>query len=361
MLFFGCEEPHTDHPVFKFYPSSAVFEEGYATKYYYHYYPDNPDSRAGTEIGYTKYVKLSSTLFKTESYDAAYRLTGRRTYLVQGDSVALQDAIAIRNVTDTSELNILNHTISAWNSELSRPHQILYTFNDKQYLYKEYQTSVIDTLIDDRSAKAFTSEWTYAQADTDSVVNQGTSKSYYIEGYGYFGSRNKGSDYTRHVEVVEQMSASEFDRRANHGEHRVAWIDPGNTMSDDSDFQICGHELSIADYYWSSPDAGYFYGKRAMLDTIYSSLDDSKLFNQDGRLVFRFVVNCNGEPGRFIVRGYDLDYRPMEFRQETVDHLFSIMQKLEKWKPVLFGEELQDAYFYITFNIEDGEITNILP
>ena len=157
------------------------------------------------------------------------------------------------------------------------------------------------------------------------------------------------------------MSVSEFASRASHGEHRVAWIDPNSTMSDDSDFRICGHELKIVDYYWSSPDAGYLYGKRAMLDTIHSNLDNLKLFKQSGRLVFRFVVNCDGEPGRFIVRGYDLNYQRMEFQKETVDHLFSIMQKLEKWKPVLFGEELQDAYFYITFNIEDGEITNILP
>ncbi|MEP0986045.1 hypothetical protein [Ekhidna sp.] len=357
----GCEHSSTNHPIFKYYPSENVFEEGYVSKFYYHYYPDNPDRSAGTEIGYTKYIKLDETHFMTQKYNAAFDLMSERLSLVQGDSVLIEEGFGIRNFTDTTQLNLLSKTISVWESEMSEPYQIQYEFRDKQYIYSEYQVAVKDSIILNKPARIFSTKWDTREAGSDSTFNEGTTKSYYVKGMGFFGSDSKWAELSRHTELVEQMSVEEFEKRAAHGEHRVAWIDPENTMSDDSDFQLCDHERKITDYYWSNPDARYAYGKRVMLDTIYANLEESKLFNQNGRLVFRFVVNCEGKAGRFIARGYDLSYQPMEFERETVDHLFSIMQKLENWEPVVFGDELRDAYFYITFNIVDGEITDILP
>ena len=39
-------------------------------------------------------------------------------------------------------------------------------------------------------------------------------------------ARAKGPEFSRHIELAEQMSIEEFEKRANHGEHRVAYIDP---------------------------------------------------------------------------------------------------------------------------------------
>lgn len=360
-ILIGCEQNPTHHPVFKYYPSENIFEEGYVSKFYHHYYPDNPDQSAGTEIGYTKYIKLDATHLKTQKYDAAYDLVSERLFQVQGDSVMLEEGFGIRNFTDTTQLNPLSKTIAKWESEMSEPYRIQYPFGDKQYIYTEYQTAVADTIILDKPAKVFSTRWNSREAKSDSIFNEGTTKAYYVQGHGFYESRSKWSAYSRHTELIEQMSIAEFERRADHGQHRVAWIDPENTISDDADFQICGHERRIADYYNSTPDGRYIHSKKALLDTVEMNLDKSKLFNQNGRLVFRFVVNCEGKAGRFIARGYDLDYRPKEFRNETVDHLFSILQKLEKWRPVVIRDESRDAYFYITFNIVNGEITDILP
>ena len=359
----GCEQQPSNHPVFKYYPPEDVFEDGYVSKYYYHYYPDNPDRRAGTEIGYTKYVKLDDTHYTAENYNAGFDLVSNRYYVVEGDSIVLEKGLGIssRNVTDTTAMNLLDNTISVWESEKRNPYRVQYTFGDEEYIFTEHQVAVVDTVFNDKPAKAFYADWNYSKADSDSVVNEGSSTSYYVQGLGFFGSESKGPDYARHIELVEQMSIEEFEMRADHGEHRVAWINPTKAISDDSDFNLCGHERRIADYYNSTPDGRYIHSKRAMLDTIYSNLDRSKLFDQSGRLVFRFVVNCEGKPGRFIAKGYDLDYEPMEFNSQTVDHLFGILQKLNEWRPVVLRGEARDAYFYITFNIENGEITDILP
>ncbi len=360
---FGCEQQQSNHPVFNYFPPEEVFEDGYVSKYYYHYYPDNPDQRAGTEVRYTKYVKLDDTHYTTENYNAGYDLVSTRQYTVEGDSIALENGFGIssRDVTDTTEMNILDKTITVWESEAKSPYRVSYTFGEEEYIYTENQTSVADTVIDNKQAKAFYTVWNYKKAATDSIVSEGETTSYYVKDLGFFGSHIKAPNYTRHLELVEQMSVEEFEERANHGEHRVAWIDPKNTISDDTDFKICGHERRIADYYNTTPQGAYIHGKRALEDTIFSNLDWSKLLDQSGRLVFRFVVNCEGKAGRFIAKGYDMDYQPMEFNPETVDHLFGILQKLDEWNPVVTGDDARDAYFYITFNIENGEIVDILP
>lgn len=363
LISISCQEKPTDHAVFKYFPEASLFEDGFVSKYYYHYYPDNPDQRAATEIGYTKYTKLNDTLYKTDNYNAGFDWQSERYYVVTENTILLDRGRGVDrgSITDTFDLDLVSKTISVWEGEMEKPYQILYQFNSESYTYSEMQKTAFDSVMLEKPARVFNTEWDYVKQESDSLVSDGATSSYYVQGMGYIGARNKGPDYLQEIELVEQMSVKEFEKRANHGEHRTAYIDPSNTMSDDSDFKICNHEREIADYYWSNPDARYSEGKRAMLDTIYAHVDESKLVGPNGKLVFRFVVNCEGQAGRFVAEGFDLDYQRTDFNQETVDHLFGILQKLEKWEPVLFGDELQDAYFYITFNIENGEIVDILP
>ncbi|MEM7297737.1 MAG: hypothetical protein AAF391_05665 [Bacteroidota bacterium] len=363
ILLSGCEQKPTNHPVFKYYPPEEVFEDGYVSKYYYHYYPDNPDRRAATEIRYTKYIKTSDTNFRTENFNAGFELVSERYYIVDGDSIVIERGSGIdrSDPTDTVDLNVLSNTLSVWRGEMSNPYQVQYTYGDKEYIYTEDQHAVTDTTILDKPAKVFANSWNYREVGSDSLFNEGTSKSYYVQELGFFGSDNKGSDYSQQVELVEQMSVEEFDKRADHGQYRVAYIDPNESISDDTNFALCDHIINVADYYNSTPDGRYIHGKRAMLDSIYANLDKSKLFDQNGSLVFRFVVNCEGKAGRFIAEGYDVSYQPMEFETETIEHLLGLLQRLEDWRPVVIREEANDAYFYINFKIENGEIIDILP
>ncbi len=363
LILVSCQETPTKHPVYDFFPPTSLFEEGYVSKYYYHYYPDNPDQRAATEIGYTKYTLLNDTLYRTDNYNAGFDWQSERYYAVKGDTIQLHQGRVLErgNITDTTELNIVTGTKSVWQGEMKRPFQTRYKYGDQSYLYTEYQTSVGDTIILNKPAKVFESEWNYRAVGSDSLLNSGRNKTLYVEGMGYFGASSKGSDYLQEIELIEQMSVTEFEKRADHEEYRIGYIDPSKSISGDKDFEICNHEREIVDYYWSNPDARYINGKRAMLDTIYTNVDESKLIGQNGRLVFRFVVNCEGDAGRFIAEGYDQNYQKVEYDTETVNHLFDVLQKLKKWEPVLFGDEFQDAYFYITFTIENGEIVDILP
>lgn len=359
----GCQDTQNNHPIFQYYPPESTFSEGYVNKIYYHYYPDNPDQNAATQIGYTKYIKIDDSRFKTVLYNAGFQHEGERNFLVKGDTLIVESGYEVqaRNPVDTTRLNIIGSIHSIWSGAIGDPYQLKYTFGDREYIYSERQKSAKDTMILNKKAKIIETDWDYLEVANDSIVSKGSTEDYYVQGLGYFGARAKGPEFSRHIELAEQISIEEFEKRANHGEHRVAYIDPKKSISDDSDFELCGHIRNVADYYNSTPDGSYLHGKRAMLDTIHSNLDRSKRFDQSGFLVYRFVVNCEGKTGRFVVEGYDSDYQPQEFEAETVDHLYSILERLEEWRPVVIRDEARDAYFYINFKIENGEIVDILP
>jgi hypothetical protein len=362
LLLLSCDKKQTSHPVFDYYPNQEIFEEGYVNKYYFHYYPDNPDASSATEIRYTKYIKLNENQFKTEGYNAGFELVNNRFYNVKEDTIRLEKGIGI-NRTDTIPLDLINPITSVWNDSPNyTPYQVRFESNDKKYVYTEYQKSVYDSLIIDKPAKVFFNEWYYQEEGKDSLFNQGSSKSYYVADLGFFGDDDDGSTYKRKLELIEQMFVAEFEKRANHGKHRIGYIDPASTLSDDSNFKICGHEERIMDYYNLDPNAEYKYGKRAMRNIILEQLNTEKLKGQSGMLTFRFVINCKGEAGRFVTNGVDFDFQKKEFSEKCVNHLLSILQGLKTWQNLETKDgETRDAYAYITFKIKDEEIIDILP
>lgn len=362
LFLLSCDKKQTSHPVFDYYPNQEVFEEGYVNKYFFHYYPDNPDASSGTEIRYTKYIKLDENQFMTEGFNAGFELVNNRFYGVIGDTIRLEQGIGI-NRTDTISVDLINNITSIWNGGSSdEPYQVRFESNDKKYIYTEYQKSVYDSLIIDKPAKVFHNEWHYNEEGKDSIFNRGSSKSYYVDDIGFFGNDDDGSTYKRQLELIEQMSLKEFEERANHGKHRIGYIDPTQTISDDSNFEICGHESRIMDYYNLKPNAEYKGGKRTLRSIVFEQVDPEKLKGQKGMLTFRFVINCKGEAGRFVTNGVDFDFQKKEFSEETIEHLLSILEELKTWRNLETKDgEARDAYAYITFKIEDEEIIDILP
>lgn len=359
ILLVACERPSENHPIFKYYPSYDVFEEGYVNKYYRHYYPKNKDSRASTEITYSKFRKDGDRII-IDRYNAGYDLSGHTELMVSDTVIHAESLFDIRRM-DTIAIEIVDPVKSRWNSRTGDPYTLRYKLRDKYYQYTEVQKNAFDTLIDGKNAKAFVIEAHYMDEESEEIVNQFADTTIYLAGLGFYESKSDYENFRIETELIEQMSVNEFESRADHDKHRIAWIDPANTLDDGDDFSICGHERFIADYYNSTPDGRYIHGKRAMLDTVFNNLDESKLLEQNGMLTFRFVVNCEGKAGRFTVDGVDFMYQPIKFEQETIDHLYAILRKLEVWRPVVIREEARDAYFYITFKIENGKITDILP
>ena len=156
----GCQDTQTDHPIFRYYPPESTFSEGYVNKIYYHYYPDNPDQNAATQIGYTKYIKIDDNRFKTVLYNAGFQHEGERHFLVKGDTLIVESGYEVqaRNPVDTTRLNLIGNTHSIWSGAIGDPYQLKYTFGDREYIYSERQKSAKDTMIFNKKAKVIETE-----------------------------------------------------------------------------------------------------------------------------------------------------------------------------------------------------------
>ncbi len=138
---------------------------------------------------------------------------------------------------------------------------------------------------------------------------------------------------------------------------RVAYIDPATALGD-PDFKAC-NEDAIADYY--NPErATYIKGKNGLRNFVMSNYKN-KGYTDSGYLNIRFVVNCNGAAGRYIIHENNLDLEPVKLSPSLVKQLFEITTQLKDWNPNVIRGEIRDSYMYISYRIENGEITEILP
>ena len=358
----SCEDKSQEHPVFKYYPPTSVFEDGYVNKYYEHYEPTTNNRNSALKLTYSLYRKTSSTSFLVEGYTAGFDLSSRAHYHVEGTELYMDSLFTIRQ-DDTVYHRFKSSLHSRWDRvSPTQGQESTFDFYDNKHELSRQQLAVYDSLIDGKSAKVFLkSASRVVTNESDTTTYKWETTSYYVEGLGYFGGIEKSEEYNWRIELIEQMPLAAFRNLMEHGKSRIAYIDPEEVLDRDERFEICGHERFINDYYNSNPDGSYKHSKAALVDTVFNNLDGEKLMNQTGMLTFRFVVNCEGEAGRFIAEGYDLNYQPYEFPEETVTHLYEIIRKLTDWTPVISGGEPSDAYFYLTFKLNNGEITDILP
>ena len=87
----------------------------------------------------------------------------------------------------------------------------------------------------------------------------------------------------------------------------------------------------------------------------------NKGYTDSGYLNFRFIVNCKGEVGVYVIHKNDLDLIPKKFDEDLVGQLFKITSSLKKWQPNFMRGSERDFYMYLSYRIEDGEITEIIP
>ncbi|MEN0046966.1 MAG: hypothetical protein AAF806_07920 [Bacteroidota bacterium] len=131
------------------------------------------------------------------------------------------------------------------------------------------------------------------------------------------------------------------------------------------DYKVCFHRIN--EYYYRPGDNGkrvyYEGGLRAILAEAQSKyVVPENAAGQTGWIRIRFVINCDGQLGRFRIQEIDSEAQLTRFDPKITTQLFSIVQKLEGYHSRL-GEDGKtlDDYKHITFKLEDGEIIEILP
>ena len=139
--------------------------------------------------------------------------------------------------------------------------------------------------------------------------------------------------------------------------HDSHYIDPDKSLLN-TDFKIC-NENYIAQYYNTS-ELPYPDGKNGFRNYINSNYINRN-YSDSGYLNIRFIINCEGKSGRFVIHENNLDLEPKTFNEDLKNQLFNLTSQIKEWKPMYLYEENRDSYMYVSYRIEHGEISEIIP
>lgn len=109
-----------------------------------------------------------------------------------------------------------------------------------------------------------------------------------------------------------------------------------------------------ASYRAYSTNKGYF--KKNILKKY-----TAKGYNDSGYLNFRFLVNCEGNPGWFEIIQTDLNLEKTELNTDMVAQLLQLTADPSHWNTLYVEENPIDYYMYVSYRIENGAIVEILP
>ena len=133
-----------------------------------------------------------------------------------------------------------------------------------------------------------------------------------------------------------------------------------NPTLDDSSFQLCWHDNFVFQYF--NMEAGMQYqGEKAAILAHFQRNYKPVPSNQSGWIRLRFIVNCQGQSGRFRIQQADENYQPRDFDPVIVEQIIQLTQALNGWQVIKRKGMAVDYYQYLIFKINQGEIERILP
>lgn len=360
LLLTQCHSPSTlPGPAGRCFPSVARLQEGIAHKYYFHYQPDGAEELSTNVIYRTFQLTGSNTLvawhFNTDFSPIRYR-----EYEVRAGHLLMLEDIQYYQ-QDTFKQRIVQSEFRNWQSDTST--LIKYVDYGKQSTWAiEQQSGRSDTLIAGRPGIVFFGQYEGINIEgADTTRSTVIFKQIFLEGLGLFLQKSEGEGAVAEMELIEQMTMDTFRLRRNHGLHRIGYIDPAQSLGYRPGLQLCTPTDEIIDYYNPKTDVHYKGGKYALWKAIRPQLDPTQLEGASGYLTFRFVINCSGETGRFILETAGLDFQPNSFPKAATDHLGAITASLTEWEPAIHRREPADAYAYLTYKLKDGELVELLP
>jgi len=102
-------------------------------------------------------------------------------------------------------------------------------------------------------------------------------------------------------------------------------------------------------------------GGTAIKNHFYDNYKVTKnIENENGLLILKFVVNCEGESGRFEVSGMNNEYQHHEFHTDLTNQIIKLGKSLEGWMPFEHEDKYYDSLRRIKFRITNGQIKIII-
>jgi len=348
----------------EYFPLELSNGPGAVWKYYVH--STRKKGQRKTNIKYRKMVMDDDKLYITD-HSADYQETYKETINIDGDQWKV---LSTSNYNYRGDLDSLRTTMHYrigdkvvfldWKNQEATLERSISNDEWNNDLVESHN-EVRDSVVNDQKIKTFYGNLisTFSESGDTSITRYDWRREF-SPGLGMIAQHVKTDGVTYEWQLDEIISLGEFEKRADHGTHRVGYIDPEQSLSDDTNFKTCYHISRINDYY-NDDRAQHKGGKGGLWEMLEKKLDKSLLKDQEGYLSYHFVVNCEGKAGRFVTEEADLEYNRTKFSDGLRNHLLQILIEEDQWKNLTVNGESRDAYVYVTFKIEDDEIIEILP
>ncbi len=132
---------------------------------------------------------------------------------------------------------------------------------------------------------------------------------------------------------------------------------------DEADFKKCGAGKDSPfsfQYYQGAKEFEYKGEKIAIIE----KLKKENIFSEkkiNGYITVRFLVNCEGKTGRFRLKHLNSDLKEMRLDEELENKLLKFTKSLDGWMPKEIKGLKVDYYQYLTYKIENGKVSEVLP
>lgn len=141
--------------------------------------------------------------------------------------------------------------------------------------------------------------------------------------------------------------------------HYVGYIDQSKALLNDK-HELC-NKGALMHTYSSASLKAYAGSKKRFRNALNNTFNAKTNYTDSGYLNFRFLVNCEGNAGWFEIVEMDLDLKETPLNKDMVNDLFEFTSNSEHWDVVSYNEKARNYYMYISYRIENGKVTEIIP
>ncbi|WP_131329474.1 hypothetical protein [Chryseobacterium piperi] len=113
--------------------------------------------------------------------------------------------------------------------------------------------------------------------------------------------------------------------------------------------------------YYNDSQGFQYKGEKISIEESLKSAKIQGDEKSNGYITIRFLVNCRGETGLFRVQQMNLNYEKNLVDKDLETKLLDFTKSLKGWIPKNLEGIKVDYYQYLTFKIENGKVSEILP
>lgn len=130
----------------------------------------------------------------------------------------------------------------------------------------------------------------------------------------------------------------------------------------DENFTLCVNQKTCPYYNPELKYQGGFWEIKNHFLTNYPENEFASLPFNSGLVTIQFVVNCNGQTGKFNTQSCDLSYESTDVNNTIISHLLALTKQLDQWIPAKDDHQnTVNSHTFLSFRIENGKIIEILP